>query len=232
MKMKKIITTLSLSVFLMSIVFAQKEKREDKEGKSNITNCQQKPAYKITNAVYDLFDSYQKLVKANKSNCTSTNGTVTSFGVMPVSAIGSSVNGSISYASFATSSSFRTIWSAVEGNYIYYGACPPSKVVSPETPISENHIWDLKLVKVQDYAAATDKSFAALPGVDISSIQSIDCFKLEEANGYCTLTESSNYNNLYSGKGIVFYISLKNGSQIQCYSACNQDNLGNLKWKE
>jgi hypothetical protein len=230
--MKKTIITLSLSLLLIATTFAQKQRTDIRDGKSNTSNCQLKPAYKITSAVFDLFDSYQKLVKSNRENCISSNGTVTSFGVMAVMSIGSSVNGSISYASFATQKSFRTIWSAVEGSYTYYGACPPSKIISPDAPISENHIWDLKLVKVQDYAAATDKSYAALTGIDITSIQSIDCFKLEEANGYCALTEPTNYNNLHSGKGIVYYITLKNGSQIQCYSSCNQDNLGNLKWKE
>lgn len=151
---------------------------------------------------------------------------------MNVKVIGASVNGIISFASFTTSNSFRTIWSAVKGSYTYYGACALTTVISPTSPISENHFWDLKLVKVKDYVAARDKSFGALTGIDISTIRSIDCFKLEEGNGYCALTESANYKYVFSGKGIVFYITLKNGSQIQCYSSCNQDNLGNLKWKE
>jgi hypothetical protein len=232
--MKKITLLFVAATFILT-AFAQKEKMErgeEMEYKRNNRSCEIKAKFKVSKYANIVFDSYQKLVTNNANNCKSSNGTMCSFGVIAYPANNGVPAYNYPFTSFVMGDKFRTVFSGEAGSYAYYGVCAAPNLVLLPNPIYENHIWELKLIKAEDYAAATDKNYAALTGIDISTIQSIDCIKMEEPTGYTTLTETANYTLATSARGVVVYVTLKNGPQVACYPFGNQDGLGNLQWKE
>ncbi len=235
--MKKTIITVSLSLLMIATGFAQMEKvrergDDNEKQKYNNKNCQIKSKFKVSKYAFIVFETYKNLVSNNSSNCKSSNGTICSSGVLAFPANNGVPAYNYPFTSFVSADKFRTVFSGEESAYAYYGACPAPNLKPLPNPVYENHIWELKLVKVEDYAAATDKTYGALTGIDITTIQSIDCIKMEEGTGYATVTESTNYNNIHSARGVVVFVTLKSGVQLLCYPFGNQDGLGNLQWKE
>ena len=232
--MKKVIV-LSILVTVVTTTFAQKElmgRIGGKQGINNNRNCYLKPTYKISQYTLLVLESYQKLINKNPNNCTSSNGTVCSFGVLAYPSINGVPAYNYSFTSYINNNIFRSVFSGIASSYAYYGVCPAPNLVPLPNPVYENHIWELKLVPIQSYVTAIDKKYASLVGIDISSIQSIDCIKMEDPTGYATVTEPAAYKSLISARGVVVYVTLKNGTRVLCYPFGNQDGLGNLQWKD
>lgn len=233
---KKTIITLSLSLLMIATVFAQKERRDERDDNKS-SNCKLPAPKKITKGIYTLVESYNKLLNAKANNlCVSTSGTATSFGTMSMNTFGNSLTttGNISFASFFEGGNlFRNVFANKESDYAYYGACAPNPIVWDADASACNHVFAVKLVSIQNFmAAGVNAAFLNTTAVSIADIQSIDCIKLEEANGYAAATEPANYNNIFSSKGILVLVSLKTGVQQWCYIINNYDNGGTLKWKE
>lgn len=217
---------------MIANTFAQKQNKFEK----NNPNCNLPISLKVSKAATILMDSYNKLLNPTASNlCTSSNGTITSFGTMPLPYyVGSTNVGSVSFASFIEAGNLlRTIFGAVASNYEYYGACVPNPLIWDADISSGNHVFAAKLVTIPNFfAAGANADFLNTTAVNITDIKSFDCIKLEDANGYAAVTETKSYLNPYSSKGIIVLITLKTGVKQYCYLINNYDTSGTLKWKE
>jgi hypothetical protein len=237
--MKKTIITLSLSLLIIATLFAQKEKREKKEDNESkkeeqSKNCQISPKLKITSAVYDLFESYKKLLKPN-GLCIGSLGTPTSFGTMDAAYYGNNgVTGKVTFSSFFTATNlFRTIWGMENGNFTAYGVCPPPAILFPNPPIAQNHIFGLKLVTVSNYATgAVNRDYNTANAVAYANIKAINCLQLEDGNGFIAASDNAIFSNVFSSKGILVLVSMVDGTQSWCYILNNYDAAGTIKWKE
>ena len=144
---------------------------------------------------------------------------------------------------YQDSTVFRTIWGAEPGSFSYYGACAPNPIIYPfnanthNDSISQNGLYEARLIPVKDYQAATvTKTYLDLKGIGViktQDITAIDNIRLEATSGYINTTEPNNYTNLYSSKGFICDVTLigKSG-KTPCYIINNYDGTGTLIWKK
>jgi hypothetical protein len=234
--MKKLVSILLLVISIQAMAQVQTPPRVNQELYRVKKNCPSLVTQKITPAANNLIDSYKKLFENKANLCKSTDNILTSFGLMDSKYFGMTPPnlGKISFASFYEGTDlFRTIWGAIEGNFTYYGVCPPNPIVWPNGVINQNHVFAVKFVTIDNFVKTpSPKSFLDLPGVPIATIKSIDCIKIEESNGYIAATEPTLYSNTLSSRGILAYLTLTNKTQIICYIVNNYDTSGTLAWKE
>jgi hypothetical protein len=234
--MKKITLLFAAATFTLT-AFAQKEKMErveEMEYKRNNRNCQIKAKLKITSATYDLLESYRKLLNPSVL-CKGSNGTPTSFGKMDAVNFGNNgVTGPVTFSSFFEATDlFRTIWGSDPGNFTYYGVCPPPVIMFPNPAAAANHVFAVKLVPVSNYATdANNREYNTAIGIATANIKSFDCIKLEEDYGYIAASDNLNFVDVFSSKGILFLVTMKDGTQSWCYILNNYDKTGSVKWKE
>jgi hypothetical protein len=229
--MKKITILFSLSLVMIANAFAQKRFLDE----NNSKNCNLSSSLKVSKAAMQLIDTYKKLITASSNLCTSSNGTISTSGTMPLSYYGGNGGaGIISFTSFVEGGNLlRTVFGSKQSEYDYYGVCAPKTIVWDASPDGINHLFACKLVTVANFAAAgPNADFANITAVDIANISNIDCLKVEEANGYAAVTENVNYSNAYSSKGILVKVLFKTGEVQYCYIVNNYEPSGTLKWKE
>ncbi len=235
--MKKIIIALSLSLFTITALFAQKEKgnrNDDYEKQKNNSNCTIKQSIKITSATFDLLESYRKLLNPS-GLCKGSNGTPTSFGIMDAALFGNNgVTGKVTFSSFFEGADgMRTIWSDKASDFAYYGVCAPPTIQFPNPPIAANAVFASKFVTVKNYAAnAANRDYVTATGVATANISSFDCIKLEEDYGFAASSDNGNFLSVFSSKGIVVLVTMKDGTKSWCYLINNYENGGTVKWKE
>ena len=218
-----------LLLFALTNIFAYSQKGGHSDNKD--CECSANSPKQITADAENLIASYQKLFANSKENCLSSQNILTSFGVMTCPNYSSHGLGNITFASFHIGiDSFRSIWNSKESSYNYYWVCPPRIIDFPAEAIS-NDIYLVKFVRIKDYVTSTQRN-TQLAGIKVDEIKSIDCIKLEGVNGYIATMETSLYNDKYSSKGIIAYLTLKDNSKIICYIVNNYDATGTLKWKE
>jgi hypothetical protein len=229
--MKNLTTTLFFCLTILGTAFAQKERKED-----IAKNCQLPTTLKVSKGAYDLLESYKKLLNPTANNlCTSASGYTTSFGMMGLRYYGNpGKKGNVSFAStIADGNTFRTIFANKESDYTYYGVCVPNPIVWDASESAANHLFAAKLIDIPSFVnAGQNADFAKISAINTNDIKSIDCMKMEEANGYAAATETANYNNTLSSKGILVLITLKTGVQQWCYLINNYDTAGTIIWKE
>jgi hypothetical protein len=229
--MKNIIILFCLTLFVVSNAVAQKRFLNE----YNSNNCVLNNNLKVSKAAIQLIDTYKNLVAATGNLCTSSNGTITNSSTMPLPYYGGSgAAGTISFSCFIESGNlFRTVFGSKQSEYDYYGACAPKPIVWDASPNGVNHVFASKLVTMQNFVAAgLNADFSKFTAVNIADINDIDCVKMEEKNGYAAITETANYNNRYSSKGILVKVIFKSGDAQYCYLINNYDTSGTLKWKE
>ncbi len=231
--MKKVSIITIIALFIVAPVAAQGKKMIDEKRDKNCTII---AVSKVSRATDKLIETYRKLLTpVGNSVCTSSTGTISASNTMPLSYYGgNSTNGTISFSSFVEGADlFRTVFGSKQSEYDYYGVCAPKPIVWDASPNGVNHIFAAKLVTIQNFVAAgANAEFLKITGVPIVDIASIDCLKIEEANGYAAATENANYVNQQSSKGILVKVTLKTGEQQLCYLINNYDTSGTLKWKE
>ncbi len=136
---------------------------------------------------------------------------------------------------------FRTIW-AEKGIYPAL-MCPdaiPAVVLYPyDHNVTQNHSFQAIMVPVAAYQAFSDPikrltiGYTALTSLAVKpeDIKAINDVYLECPTGYIKRTETQNYADVHSSKGIICDILLKNGQNISCYIINNYDGAGTLIWK-
>jgi hypothetical protein len=232
--MKKLASVLLLAISMQVMSQVPTSSKSNGEMSKIKKTCQPIVALKITSSANNLIDSYKKLFENKENLCNSSSNILTSFGLMSLKHYSNPQPGKVSFASFNEGIDlFRTIWGAVEGSFAYYGVCAPNPIVWEANIASQNHVWALKFVTIDNYVkTASPKNFLDFTGVPIADIKSIDCIKIEEANGYVAATEPLLYESTHSSRGLLAYLTLTNGTQIICYIVNNYDNSGTLAWKE
>ncbi len=232
------ILAIVVALFITAPLAAQVKQLKDENGNKS---CSIPATYKVSKAVNILVETYKKLLTpVGNTVCTSSNGTVTASSKMPLSYYGGSgAEGTISFSSFIEGADlFRTVFGSKQSEYDYYGVCAPKPIVWDASPEAVNHVFAAKLVTIANFVAAgvigsgVNEDFVKVTGIPIADIASIDCAKIEEANGYAAATENVNYNNVQSSKGIVVKVTMKTGEQQFCYLINNYDTSGTLRWKE
>ncbi len=224
---------IAIAFFITAPLVAQIKQIKD-EYRNN--NCSIAAAYKVSKAANILIETYRKLLTpVGNTVCTSSNGTVCASSKMPLSYYGGSgAAGNISFTSFVEGTDlFRTVFGSKQSEYDYYGVCTPKPLIWDASPSGVNHVFAAKLVTISNFVAAgLNADFLKVTGVPIAEIASIDCAKIEEANGYAAATENANYSSALSSKGILVKVTLKTGEQQLCYFINNYDTSSTLKWKE
>jgi hypothetical protein len=131
----------------------------------------------------------------------------------------------------------KVIWGAGKSVYDHFGVCTPPNMVY-ELPIqTQNHDFEAILIPVEWYQSTRDvanQSYdqlkkSAFPIGQVTNIQSIS---MEVTTGYIAMKEKSNYDDIYSSKGIVVHaVFAGNNKVIDCYLINNYDALGTIQWK-
>jgi hypothetical protein len=247
--MKKILLISVVTVMSFTQLKAQQPIKEISKVKPTITSTED---LKLKNSCctanpFTLTACSQSLLQSFKNLAAGVGDSLCSFPTvsfaMPQNCYSMQANtpGIVTYSSYydpkATPSIFRVIWGSTPGSYAYYGACAPSPIIYPNPGLTENHVFEAKLIKQSDYKAFTGlvkdwNTMAAVASVPVSDIKQITAVYMEENGGYISNTEAANYNDVLSSKGIVVKATLKNGSNIICYLINNYDKGGTINWKE
>lgn len=209
--------------------------------------CEANPSM-LTPCAQSLFQSFKNLTAGvGVSNCHPSLNFPTVSYAMPENCYSHQTTSTsmVTYSSFyvpesekwpGLASQFRVIWGGAIGNFSYYGACPPNPIIFPHPGIIENHVFAAKLIKQTDYKAFPGpkdyNGMASVPAIPVSDIQQIKAVYLEDKGGYISTTETAAYDNVFSSKGIVVNVKLKNGKNVLCYVINNYDGAGTINWKE
>jgi hypothetical protein len=216
----------------------------------------------ISAQAHVLIDSYRDLIDQNgTTNCVYTSGIqyrcVTSG--MPAygynlgyyhDSDGQKVYGTVTFVSSyffdhydaPSRAYFRTMWA---DKSIYPAlVCPEAIPEVVQYPFAynntQNHTFQAIMVPVSSYQSFPDPNkrlalgYPALTALAIKpeEIKAINDIYLECPSGYIRRTESQNYADVQSSKGIVCELLLKNGQTVQCYVINNYDGGGTLLWKK
>lgn len=206
--------------------------------KETAPNCKTNP-FTINPCALDLLGSFKNLVKDIGTRiCNARVGYITVSSAMNASCYtpGANLSGIATYSSFYAprDSAFRVSWSADNLGYDYYGACRPEPIVWPKG-MGENHVYSALLIPVDAYKVSPHKGTYELLKEDAirpTDIADLLGSYIEPASGYIGTTESINYNNRYSSKGIVVKVRLKTGEEVLCYVLNNYDTAGTMYWKD
>ena len=202
--------------------------------------CAQHP-FVLSSCTEALMNSYKNLAEGiGVRNCHPTKNYPSVSGTMSASCYGSTSSvATISFASYYTpgSDEWRSIWGSQPVNFTYYGVCPPAPIVYPLPPITENHVFAVKLIRQADYRSFTGATknyttLASVPGVRPADVAAITSVQIEEKGGYISATEAADYDNSLSSKGIVVTLKMRNGATETCYVINNYDKAGTLNWKQ
>ncbi len=193
----------------------------------------------LTPNALSLLQSFQQLVSRTGTRvCNTSVNAICVSSTMPVNGFSYSVlPGELSFTSFflptPDANYFRVIWGGAPGNFTYYGACPPDRIIFPLDPIAQNHVFAAKLVKTTQYQTLSPSArlFLNIPSLHPADIISIENPRLEGRGGYIATNEPAGYNNVFSSLGIVVTARLRGGESVDCYLLNNYDGAGTLIWK-
>jgi hypothetical protein len=206
-------------------------------------NCCTVNPYTLTACAQSLFQSFKNLTSGvGVSNCHVTLNYPTVSFAMPENcfALQTTSASMVTYSSFyvPTIPEFRVIWGSENWHFAYYGACAPNPIIYPHPGgATENHVFAAKLIKQSDYKAFTSlpkdyNTMAAVAVIAPADIAQITGVYVEEKGGYISTTETANYDDVLSSKGIVVKVKLKTGATVLCYVINNYDTGGTINWKE
>ncbi len=213
------------------------------------TDCCKDIPYDMHISARILMQTYQDLVKKFGVDTCNAGGDVhfsQSFnvsGVMNASGFGYHptlplYSGVVTFMAFyyQDSTSFRTIWGGVPDDFATYRACVPDSIIFKRPRAGENHIYELWLIPVAAYQAATGtKDYKSVRGLAIGKTQditAIENIRLEASTGYMKQNELALYNHAGSPRGFLCDVSIKGQTvKTPCYIIDNADNAA-VFWKK
>jgi len=204
--------------------------------------CKDNP-YTLTACTQSLLTSFKNLATGvGVRICNTTLKFPGVSGTMPENCYSYGKTGIVSYTSFyeleRNPAIWRVIWGSDPAQFAYYGVCPPEPIIYPRPGGNiENHVFAARLIKKTDYQAFSgpDKSYngtLALSAIRIADVTSMSAPVMEESTGHINTAEHDLYDNIYSSKGIVVTVKLKDGSSHACYLLNNYDGAGTVTWKQ
>lgn len=195
----------------------------------------------VSPCAISLLETVQRLVRGANDTCISGEmKAIAAFGCLSTTCY-TFVDkpGTISFTTFyyPDSASVRVIWGNEKWVYDYYGVCAPNPVVYEAPITTQNHVFELRFLPIGTYRYFSDdkNSWDALKGLQtfkVSDITDITNIKLDAPNSILARTETADYNDPLSSKGIRCKVKLKNRrTPIECYVYSNYDKAGTIEWK-